>query len=883
MNLKAIAQESKQLTNHVLPSGLTPLERGLEQIESQSKRVLRRTTARQDSPTKNQTVDNRTAYLLASRGIDTDKVLENMVGINLALSFEPLQGVPDTGIEAYLQNEHETLVSLAIEETKIKTSTDFETHFEDSIQRDWLKQKRRILENLGHQSLGSQIDVDHVFDITDKEKLINYQSVVKEINNCRLAQKSFDPVIAFKQALSKLSADKEHYFIPNCWGLLSKMIQAASEKGSRTNLLAFSKIHNQANSNETNPEVVRLNSKLVEGARFWLEDNFRSWVGEQVRENRYQIGGLPTVDAEVDAYINVKFFKDGRSKYPWIETSIGNTPFWVHVYLLVRMGLRKEALKYAEKYSKELAQSKDNKFLSVLKEWVESADGRLSKATRDALLNEWNLRVRDFVTSSKLTPKGDAFKYTLYKLIGRYDLSVKVIRNNEVIQTMDDWLWVHTMLISENVKSKEPLNEKYTLRDFSAEIQKQRSYFPKIDTWFMALLLSGEFEKAVSELYREPFFRLDAIHFSIALSYYGLLRVPEDPKSIPINNTVLSAKRIKLGAAEYDCYSFHFARVILRFVKNHININPEMIHYVFLVGIYGRSLGSQSKSNDNQQVVQMEKDYTNEVYTIIRDIITQIDSKKELLGEVSLTTPGNRKPGLVEKFKQLIHLHTEQEYLDYIILKAADKCVESAKIKDALELYHLGREPNKVLILLIREIGESLLSRTNDVSMGQSSSIFPNQDYISSATQVMDFYSSYPQTVSQISPHNMATCRILVALSKFRSCISSQEYDEALNIFTSLDIVPNTTDMTLNQNKATAFNNFDTTVCRVMPSIFVEVVSTLAKLYQKTAHSNGQDREQRMFELKERANAILSFCGLIQYHIPGDMFAKMNRTCVMMG
>jgi hypothetical protein len=51
MNLKNLVQESRALTNHILPTGLTPLDRGLEQIESQTKRLLKRSTAR-DSPSK---------------------------------------------------------------------------------------------------------------------------------------------------------------------------------------------------------------------------------------------------------------------------------------------------------------------------------------------------------------------------------------------------------------------------------------------------------------------------------------------------------------------------------------------------------------------------------------------------------------------------------------------------------------------------------------------------------------------------------------------------------------------------------------------------------------------------------------------------------------
>jgi hypothetical protein len=157
-NLKNLVQESRQLTNHILPTNLTPLERGIEQIEAQTKRLLKRTTSRQAGP-QNKKVDNRTQYLLASKGIDADKVLETLVDINLGLTFEPLQGVPDTDIEGFLRNEHETLVSFAIEETRNQAVMDFEAHYEKTVQSDWSKQKRRIIENFGHHSL-TQMDIE---------------------------------------------------------------------------------------------------------------------------------------------------------------------------------------------------------------------------------------------------------------------------------------------------------------------------------------------------------------------------------------------------------------------------------------------------------------------------------------------------------------------------------------------------------------------------------------------------------------------------------------------------------------------------------------------------------------------------------------------------
>ncbi|KAH6584215.1 hypothetical protein BASA60_001060 [Batrachochytrium salamandrivorans] len=45
---RQLLEQSRQLTNHIVAPGLTPIDRGLEQIEAQTRRLLKRTGARQD-------------------------------------------------------------------------------------------------------------------------------------------------------------------------------------------------------------------------------------------------------------------------------------------------------------------------------------------------------------------------------------------------------------------------------------------------------------------------------------------------------------------------------------------------------------------------------------------------------------------------------------------------------------------------------------------------------------------------------------------------------------------------------------------------------------------------------------------------------------------
>lgn len=154
MDFQKLLEQSRQLNNHVAPPGLPQLERSIEQIDSRSKNLLKRQQRGADGGAGTPAaVDTRTAFLLANRGFDTDKVSNVLNQINLARAFEPLVGIRDTDIEGYLSNEHENIVSFAVEEGKRQTTLAYEEAFESALHRDWANAKRRIFEELGqHQS-----------------------------------------------------------------------------------------------------------------------------------------------------------------------------------------------------------------------------------------------------------------------------------------------------------------------------------------------------------------------------------------------------------------------------------------------------------------------------------------------------------------------------------------------------------------------------------------------------------------------------------------------------------------------------------------------------------------------------------------------------------
>ncbi len=698
--------------------------------------------------------------------------------------------------------------------------------------------------------------------------------MVKEISDARLNLERFNAASAFFKASEKTVSDADHMTLTRCWTLFSRMLDIQKENSGKLEAGHFSQVYKQVIRGEKSESAVRFRSKLVEGGRIWLEECYKEWLNQHVRDQRFEVGGIPSVHSLVDAFLKIRFNINGRWTLSWLDQSIGKTPFWAHIYTLVRMGLRKDALSYVQKYANDLSTSKDANFPSYFKAWVQAADGRLPKAMRDSLIGEWNARIRDYFVNKGATPKGDLFKYLLYKIIGRCEVSAKGFgKNSDVISTTEDYLWLQSLLISENLSS-EPSAEKYTLRDFSANMhQLGKQFFRKTDVWFMVLLLTGEFERAVSELLQEPTFALDALHFATAMAYYGVLNVPDSPKAIPLSSSLVSIEKLKSGGSELDVYSFHFSRMITQFVKEWLRTDPvDVFHYLYLIGLYGNPINSAAPKSLSEKVWENGKEYTRYIHTIIRDALTENGHISQLVGQIKADGKG-RRIGSIEKYRSLIHLTSEQEFLDRIILSAAEQCDREARMKDALELYNLASQPNKVIELLIRLVSESLLT----YSMGQTAapkqdgvkdSLFDGQNPVEIATKVLDYYMGRQQESSLLEPQAIFTCRTLVSLAKVTESASIGHFEAALSQFYSLDLVPIGNDMNLIQKKADAFNSLDEAVCRVMPNIMVQITHCLSSLFKQIVQGRAPEREGRLRDIKVKTNAILTFCGIIQYQIP---------------
>ena len=184
--------------------------------------------------------------------------------------------------------------------------------------------------------------------------------------------------------------------------------------------------------------------------------------------------------------------------------------------------------------------------------------------------------------------ESDPFRMTLLKLLGRCDVKRKS-GHPLVIQTAEDYLWLQLWLISGGGKKDGSGEDVHAMLDGSTygltELQKLivqfgPKHFSSPLTYFQALLLTRQYERAIAYLY--VYERVDAIHYAIAMhpllktsssmvcSIVPSLSVEED------NSGVLS----KEGG---DGYVLLFAKMMLRYAQQVQSIDKSLsMHYALL-------------------------------------------------------------------------------------------------------------------------------------------------------------------------------------------------------------------------------------------------------------------------------------------------------------
>jgi nuclear pore complex protein Nup93 len=281
--------------------------------------------------------------------------------------------------------------------------------------------------------------------------------------------------------------------------------------------------------NPHSQKTIKLRKQILNGSRAYLEKAFYREVDSTVEKNprEAQVGGRPTLMNKIRAYIRVRAARKDLAPDGTELQQIGdNGDFcWILIFYLLRCGFVREAVEYVS--NDPAFQSTDRKFISYLTNYANSPDRRLSRKLQDMINGEYQQRVRNAPEHTL-----DPYRMACYKIVGRCDLNR---RNLDTIgQGVEDWIWLQFNLAREVDRAEEISGETFGLDQICETMQEiGQKHFQKAQAeasggygvYFFMQILAGMFEPAVAYLHSHN--PVSAVHFAIALSYYGLLRVAD--------------------------------------------------------------------------------------------------------------------------------------------------------------------------------------------------------------------------------------------------------------------------------------------------------------------------------------------------------------------
>ena len=355
-----------------------------------------------------------------------------------------------------------------------------------------------------------------------REKQTNLANTVQRLNGSRLEEKFFPLLGAFHNVEAGLGSDTPQPILDS----YKAIIEIVDEENTRT--FKPRKFANEYLDENLNSEkAIKTRQRIIDGSRRALEKQFFASLTSNVERNvkEANLGGAPTRINKVRAYIRIRFSRKDLASDGTFLQQLGDDYCWALIFFLLRSGFYDEAAQYVADNSNPF-KTIDRMFATYMTAYVKSPDRRLSPQQQTKINNEYMSRMR-------LAPENslDPYRMACYKILGRCELGKRSL--DLINQGVEDWMWLQFCLAREANRAEELATEVYGLREVQETIREigQRHFSKAADnptgygTYFYLQILGGLFEQAVAYLYQHSY--ISAVHFAIALDFYGLLRVSD--------------------------------------------------------------------------------------------------------------------------------------------------------------------------------------------------------------------------------------------------------------------------------------------------------------------------------------------------------------------
>lgn len=144
---------------------------------------------------------------------------------------------------------------------------------------------------------------------------------------------------------------------------------------------------------------------------------------------------------------------------------------------------------------------------------------------------------------------------------------------------------------------------------------------------------------------------------------------------------------------------------------------------------------------------------------------------------------------MIERDLSLIKLSDQRDYLETIVKQAAERAFRERRLRDAIRLFNIAEEYDRVIAVLNIELGNSLSQPTGtDVSMddgvgkGATISLTASEDIVTVANNIVAHYDRTSTISGRISRKNRDTCALLLKLKTVLNLHEKGRNEQALAV-----------------------------------------------------------------------------------------------------
>ncbi|RYP40141.1 hypothetical protein DL767_001856 [Monosporascus sp. MG133] len=715
-----------------------------------------------------------------------------------------------------------------------------------------------------------------------REKQGNLAERVRQLNTARLEKAPY-PILSELAAVESRSGDSHAQYLVDAYQAAMTIVGEIPEAetfagGATAKERSFKDLYMDLNDKSQN--AVNMRKRILVGGTQFLEKKFYRELETMIHEHQREasLGGRPDVISKIKAYVRLRSARSNLVADNVELQQVDGEYIWAHVYFLLRSGHVAEAAEYVKSRATTF-RAIDRTFSSYLLEYAASPDRRLRRQLQERCNNEYSQRVRNAPNNSI-----DAYRMACYKIVGRCEVSNRSLEG--LTTNIDDWVWLQFNLARENDRALEVASESFTLADLQKSMQEiGKRHFPKTPAddangafgmFFFLQILSGLFEQAIAYLY--PFSYVDAIHFAIALEYYGLLR-PADPWSS--QNELLSYDT--RGNAQLN-----FGRMLGYYTRDFRAADvASAVDYLVLICL-NADLGGEA----GRQQAEL-------CHIALRELVLETREFSKLIGDIR--PDGHRITGLIEERSPLIGLREEDDFVKTVTLQAARFADDNGRTTDAVLLYHLAGDYDSVVTIVSRalseaislEIGEDPMrlmpvkprasERDPEVQPGSSLSLASIDDPVQLAATMMSMYEKDAMFYTRIENQNKNACHILLQMSDIKGLVEAGQWPEALDRIRALEILPLDAngDPAKIRHYASKFGGLSQPVAINVPNLLMWTVTCCVRQRDRlmSGQFSGNEGTRRIMcdNLKQISMDLTTYTSQLKYRFPPHLHEALAR------